>query len=126
MLVQIDSQVLRPAHDILPIDIGGKRHLFQLLADAARFETGLNALGVLDGHLAKRSFLVGDSCTIADLSVFAYTHVAAEAGFDLTAFAAVGDWLERVCALPGFFDDLVPYPENALPGRGRSIYDWRR
>jgi hypothetical protein len=31
--------------------------------------------------------------------------------------------LERVRALPGFMDDLVPYPENALPGRSRSIYD---
>ncbi len=91
--------------------------------DAARFETGLGALRVLGGHLTGRAFLVGDRCSIADLSVFAYTHVADQAGFELAAFPAVVTWLERVRALPGFVDDDLRYPENAQPGRGRSIYD---
>lgn len=92
-------------------------------ADAARFETGLAALRVLDDHLAEREFLVGDRCSIADLSVFGYTNVAGQAGFELLAFPAVAAWLERVRALPNFIDDKLIYPENARPGQGRSIYD---
>jgi glutathione S-transferase len=91
-------------------------------ADAARFETGTGALRVLDAHLAEQQFLLGDSCSIADLSAFAYTHVADDAGFGLVGFPAVSSWLERIRALPGFVDDLQPYPENARPGSGRSIY----
>ena len=63
------------------------------------------------------------AATIADLSVFAYTHVAGDAGFELERYPAVVAWLDRVRALPGFVDDLAPYPENARPGKGRSIYD---
>ncbi len=91
--------------------------------DAARFETGLDALRVLGDHLADRSFLVGERCSIADISVFAYTNVADQAGFELWAFPAVAAWLERVRTLPGFIDDRLIYPENAQPGRSRSIYD---
>ncbi len=92
-------------------------------ADARRFELGQDALATLDEHLAARSFVVGESCTIADLSLFAYAHVANDAGFELARHPGVTAWLERVRRLPGFVDDLAPYPENALPGRGRSIYD---
>jgi glutathione S-transferase len=92
-------------------------------ADAARFERGAGALRVLDDHLRERAFLVGDGCTIADVSVFGYAHVADDAGFGLASYPAVSAWLDRVRALEGFVDDLVPYPENALPGRGRSIYE---
>ena len=91
-------------------------------ADRARFETGTGALQVLDTHLTERAFLVGDSCSIADLSAFAYTSVADDAGFGLAGFPAVSAWLGRVQALPGFVDDLEPYPDNARPGGGRSIY----
>ena len=92
-------------------------------ADAARFATGRHALDLLDRHLAGRRFVVGDGCSIADLSLFAYTHVADDAGFELSSFPPVVAWLERVRTLPGFIDDLYPYPDNASPGRGRSIYD---
>jgi glutathione S-transferase len=54
---------------------------------------------------------------------FAYTHVAGDAGFDLGEYAAVSAWLRRVQALPGFVDDLAPYPDNAHPGLSRSTYD---
>ena len=86
--------------------------------DARRFETGLETLETLDAHLAGRDWLVGDGATIADLSVFAYTHVAGDAGFELDRYPAVVAWLDRVRALPGFVDDLAPYPENARPGKG--------
>jgi len=91
-------------------------------ADAARFASGSKALEVLDTHLSGCGFAVGESCTIADLSLFAYTHVAADAGFELSQYPAVVEWLDRVRKLPGYVNDLVPYPENAFPGHGRSIY----
>lgn len=66
---------------------------------------------------------MGDSCSIADLANFAYTHVAEDAGYQLADYPSVSAWLERVRAQPGFMDDLVPYPDNARPGASRSIYD---
>ena len=92
-------------------------------ADAARFSSGAKALELLDTHLSSRAFAVGETCTIADLSLFAYTHVAGDAGFDLSRYPAVAYWLDRIRNLPGYVNDLVPYPENAFPGQGRSIYD---
>ena len=92
-------------------------------ADAARFASGSKALELLDTHLSGRTFAVGESCTIADLSLFAYTHVAGDGGFELSDYPAVVEWLDRIRNLPGYVNDLVPYPENAFPGRGRSIYD---
>jgi glutathione S-transferase len=89
--------------------------------DARRFQLGLDTLAVLDAHLSEHDWLVAEGPTIADLSVFAYTHVADDAGFELGP--AVVRWFERVRELPGFIDDLEPYPENARPGKGRSIYD---
>jgi glutathione S-transferase len=91
--------------------------------DARRFELGLDTLAVLDAHLGERDWLIGGRPTIADLSVFAYTHVCEDAGFELEGYPAVFAWLDRVRGLPGFVDDLEPYPENARPGKGRSIYD---
>jgi len=91
----------------------------------ARVALGRSALEMLEAHLEGRSFLVGTSCSIADVANFAYTHVAGDAGFDLGDYPAVGNWLRRVSSLPGFVDDLAPYPDNARPGMSRSIYDVR-
>jgi len=85
-----------------------------------RLAVGAEALGVLDGHLRDRAWLVGDRCTIADLAVFGYGHVAPEAGLEPGEHVAA--WFERVRALPGFVADLEPYGANARPGAGRSIY----
>ena len=90
---------------------------------AARFPLGEGALEVLEDHLASRSFLVGERCSIADLSVFGYTHVSPDAGYELDRYPSVAAWLGRVRNQPGFIEDLVPYPENARPGASRSIYD---
>ena len=109
------------------VGIGGAR--FRILTGRtpelipARLELGESALTMLEAHLEGRSFLVGDSCSIADLSNFAYAHVAQDAGFRLTDYPAVSGWLERVRALPRFIDDLAPYPDNARAGASRSIYD---
>jgi len=52
-----------------------------------------------------------------------YTHVAPDAGIELNTWPAVQSWIDRIEGLPGFVDDYVRYPDNARPGRGRSIYD---
>jgi glutathione S-transferase len=89
----------------------------------ARMALAESALETLEAQLEQREWLVGAGPTIADVSVFAYAHVAPDAGFDLGAYPAVAAWLERVGALPGYVNDLVPYPDNARPGRSESIYD---
>jgi glutathione S-transferase len=89
----------------------------------ARLALGRTALETLEARLEGRWFLVGDRCSIADISNYAYTHVAPDAGYDFGAYPAVSAWLERVEAEPGFVDDLVPYPENAREGMSRSTYD---
>ena len=55
----------------------------------------------MDDHLNGRNYLVGDRLTLADLALYAYTHVAHEGGFDLAPYPAIGDWLERVASEPG-------------------------
>ena len=61
---------------------------------------GYAALDVMERHLASRRFFVGDRYTIADIALYAYTHVADEGGFDLGRFPAVRAWLDRVRAEP--------------------------
>jgi glutathione S-transferase len=68
---------------------------------AERRQRGEAALGVMERHLGGRSFFVGDACSIADVALYAYTHVAHEGGFDLSVFPAIRGWLERVRAQPG-------------------------
>ena len=63
---------------------------------------GCEALSVMDRHLASRDWFVGNAATLADIALFAYTHVAEEGGFGLDDFPAVGRWLARVAALPDF------------------------
>jgi glutathione S-transferase len=65
---------------------------------------GYDALGVMEKHLTSTDFFVADRYTIADVALYAYTHVAGEGGFDLGRFPAVRAWLERVAAQP----DHVP------------------
>jgi glutathione S-transferase len=60
------------------------------------------ALRVLDDHLKRGPFLVGPRLSLADIALYAYTHVAEEGGFDLSVYPAVGGWLARVAAEPGF------------------------
>jgi glutathione S-transferase len=67
----------------------------------AKRRGGYAALEAMERHLSAQRFLVGDRYTIADIALYAYTHVAGEGGFDLTRFAAVRAWLGRVAAQPG-------------------------
>jgi glutathione S-transferase len=62
---------------------------------------GYAALDVMEKHLEQRHYFVGDAYSIADIALYAYTHVAHEGGFDLARFPAIGGWLERVRNQPG-------------------------
>jgi glutathione S-transferase len=68
----------------------------------AKFNGGLAALEAMERHLTGRDFFVGDRATVADIALYAYTHVADEGGFEIARFKAIGAWLERVRALPGY------------------------
>lgn len=63
---------------------------------------GHRALSIMEKQLNQSDYLVGDKLTIADISLYAYTHVADEGGFDLTRYPAIMAWLERVRAQPNY------------------------
>ncbi|MGQ0620941.1 MAG: glutathione S-transferase family protein [Panacagrimonas sp.] len=63
---------------------------------------GHAALGVMESQLVRTPFLAGDACTIADIALFAYTHVADEGGYELSGYPAVQAWITRMLAQPGF------------------------
>ena len=68
---------------------------------AERTAQGYVALRAMERHLTGHAFLVGEAYTLADISLYAYTHVAHEGGFDLAGYPAIRAWLERVAAQPG-------------------------
>jgi len=67
----------------------------------SRRAAGYRALDAMERHLSGRDWLVGNGMTLADISLYAYTHVAHEGGFDLGGYPAITAWLERVAAEPG-------------------------
>ena len=81
----------------LPADHPRRAELPRLL------ERGYQALGVMEQHMAKRSFFVDERYSIADIALFAYTHEANVGGFELTDYPAVRRWLDRVASQPKFF-----------------------
>jgi glutathione S-transferase len=66
-----------------------------------RVAAGYRALHALERHLDGRTWLVGDGMSLADIALYAYTHVAGEGGFELERYPAIGAWLERVATEPG-------------------------
>jgi glutathione S-transferase len=64
-------------------------------------EQGYQALALMQRHLARNHYFVGGRTSVADLALFAHTHVAPEGDFDLTGFPAVTDWLARIASEPG-------------------------
>ncbi len=73
-----------------------------------RRELGYAALEVMERHLAGNDYFVTGRYTIADIALYAYTHVADEGGFDLVRYPAVGAWLARVAAQPGHTPITLP------------------
>jgi glutathione S-transferase len=74
----------------------------QLAQLPAKRMAGEEALGLMDRHLAARDWFVGDAVSLGDVALYAYTHVCEAGGFGLQRYPAVGDWLRRVEALPGY------------------------
>lgn len=68
---------------------------------AATLADGNKALAVMERQLSQTAFLVGEAYSIADIALYAYTHMADRGGFDLPAFPAVSAWLDRVADHPG-------------------------
>ncbi len=66
-----------------------------------RIEKGHQALGVMESHLANRMFFVHERYTVADIALYAYTHVAHEADIELKPYPRVRAWLARVADQPG-------------------------
>jgi glutathione S-transferase len=67
----------------------------------SRRRAGYKALDAMEGSLCNRALLLGERFTIADISLYAYTHVAGEGGFDLARYPAIRAWLDRVAGEPG-------------------------
>ena len=65
-------------------------------------KAGNDALHVMDAHLRGRDWLVGEGITLADICLFAYTHVAGDADFPLKDYRHVAEWLERVKKQPNY------------------------
>ena len=72
-------------------------------------ERGHQALAVMEQHLAKHDWLVGDGFSIADIALFAYTHTAPEGGIELDRYPGILAWIERVRSVPGFVPLLGPW-----------------
>jgi glutathione S-transferase len=66
-----------------------------------KIEAGRRALAAMERHLAGRDYFVGQALSLADIALYAYTHVAHEAGFDLSGYPSMRSWLDRVAAEPG-------------------------
>lgn len=88
--------------------IATSRYWISILGKAEEYRDALNqkraggeaALRVMERHLTEHQFFVGERYTIADIALFAYTHVADEGGFDLSGFPAIQAWIKRVQAQP--------------------------
>ncbi|CDF83225.1 glutathione S-transferase domain-containing protein [Pseudomonas knackmussii B13] len=67
---------------------------------ASCLKGGYKALDVMEQQLARTPYLVGDNYSIADITLYAYTHVAEQGGFDLSGYPAINAWIQRVAAHP--------------------------
>jgi glutathione S-transferase len=76
---------------------------------AGKRATAQKALGILDRELAARPFIAGDAYSIADISLFAYAHLAADAEIETAAFPAFEAWVARVRGQDGFLAEMHPY-----------------
>ena len=78
---------------------GGRELQYHALEDW--MENGERALGVMEAHLRHHRYFAAERYTIADIALYAYTHLAHECDFDLAPFPAIRAWLDRVGAEPG-------------------------
>ena len=86
-----------------------------------RLATGV--VGVAEGHIAGREWFVGERFSAADIVLYGYLHAADRAMIDLSAFAGLSAWLERVRTRPNHVADLADIPDNGKIGSSKSVYD---
>jgi glutathione S-transferase len=67
----------------------------------SKWLAGEAALRLMDEHLAGHDWFVGDAMTLADICLYAYTHVAGDGGYDLAGYPAITRWIDRVASQPG-------------------------
>ena len=79
-----------------------KLNALQKMQVPVKRASGEAALKLMDEHLAGRGWFVGEGASLADICLFAYTHVAADADFDLARYPNVTAWIERVEAIPNY------------------------
>ena len=77
-----------------------------------RMKRGHDAIAVMETHLRSRTFFVAERYSIADIALYAYTHVAPDGGLELTAYPKVREWLARVAAQPNYIQ-LLTVPNKA-------------
>jgi len=70
----------------------------------SKHQGGYKALAVMEKQLSKTPFLAGDKFTTADISLYAYTHVAHEGGFELTEYPKISAWLANIKAMPKYLN----------------------
>jgi glutathione S-transferase len=80
--------------------VGGKLTPLQEMELPGRIKRGYDALDVMESHLATRKFFVGERYGLADIALYAYTHVADEGEFELQRYPAIGAWMKRVASQP--------------------------
>jgi glutathione S-transferase len=93
--------------------LAGKVQANEALA-AAKRSSAERALDALERHLSRHPFLANDSYSIADIAVFAYSHLAADAQFDLSSRPAFARWVERVKARSATLPQVYPYTADAM------------
>jgi len=92
--------------------IATSRYLIRYLNGAEKYQQtlqekaapGYAALDVMEKHLTKQPYFVGDSYTIADIGLYAYTHVAQEGGFDLSSYNAIKAWYRSIPSQPYYIE----------------------
>jgi hypothetical protein len=85
-------------------------------------EEGNRALGVMEKHLAAHDYFVAEGYSIADIALYAYTHVAQECDYDLAPFPAIRAWLDRVAHEPGHVKQEIVFDRrNVVVGRDRRL-----
>jgi len=114
---RIEPNIGTPRFWITELKVGEERRA----EIAAKLKSGNAALAILDAHLARNAFVAGPRYTIADIALYAYGHLGAEASYDMSPYAALGRWFARVAAEPGHvpitaeLGRVIPWPEARRP-----------
>jgi glutathione S-transferase len=114
---RLEPNVGTPRFWITMLKVGDERRT-QI---AEKLKSGNAALAILDAHLARNSFVAGGCYSIADICLFAYSHVAEEAGYDLAPYPALRRWFARVQAearhvpITAELGTVIPWPEARRP-----------